>query len=203
MSIIYNKVYKVPAWVVVSGPKDTAKLVSKAFTVLGAAEIKWIADTFPMTVVSLATRGWSHEVNKQMPFFMNPDFLNVAASAHVKQYGLNKNLTGISANSMSNIDRKITSGDDYVRIFNDVLCNESTMALSHLFSIAEQCYGERENIKVFVTAGQIPQNILQRLAERVITIGGTGSDIQFPETVDEESLEVIVGEVAAILGYKA
>ena len=103
---------------------------------------------------------------------------------------------------MNSINRRVESGDDYVRIFNDVLCGESTIALSHLFSIAEKCYGERENVKVFVTVGQIPQNILQRLAERVITVGGAGSDVLLPETVTDDTLTSVVGEVAAILGYK-
>lgn len=202
MSMIYNKVYRVPAWLVISGNKSVSKVVITAFKELGAHEVKWLASTFPATVSVLATQGWRHEVNKPMPFFVNPDFLNYALSQHIKGFGFNKSLTGQSANAMSAINRQVTSVNDYVRIFNDLIINESDIALSHLLSIGELCHGEHDKIKVFVSADGVPKNILQRLADRVITIGGAGSDVQLPATLKHDDIDDVVGQVAALLGYK-
>ena len=202
MSLIYNRVYKVPAWVTVDLDKSTATPIIDAFKELGAHTVFWMANTFPVTISLLGSRGWGHEVNKTMPFFANQDFLNFAVAHHIKGLGLNKNLTGQSANVMSSINRRVESTDDYARIFNDLLISESDIALSRLLSIGELCYGEREKVKVFISINDVPKNILQRLSDRVITIGGEGSDLLLPQQITQDSVDDIVSQVASILGYK-
>lgn len=202
MSLIYNKVYRVPAWVIIKSSKTTVKPLTKAFKDLGAHEVKWMSSTFPVTISILATQGWAHEVNKTMPFFATPDFLNYALARHIAGFGLNKTLTGTTANAMNSINRRVGSVDDYARIFNELITHESDISLSHLLAIGELCHGEREQVKVFVSSDEVPKNIAQRLSDRVITLGGDGCDVTIASKLSVEEIDNIVGRVAAILGYK-
>jgi len=171
MSLIYNKLYKVPNWIVISiEDKKKAQDLLKKIQEEGALVVNWISEDFPITINEMSRKGWYHEVNKSMPFIMNTDFLMVAVTHHLKSYGSNKTLSGTPEKPVYSINRKITNGDDYVRIFNSVLENEPGITLSHLFNIGELCHSDNSKVQSFVSIGAIPKNILQKISDRVITI---------------------------------
>lgn len=171
MSIIYNRLYKVPNWIVLNldDEKKAQDLVEK-FKKEGVHEVKWISKEFPITINEMARKGWWHEVNKPMPFIANVDFLMVAITQHIKKYGLSKTLSGTPEKSVASINRKIINGDDYVRIFNAVLENEPDVTLSHIFGIGELCNTDRSKIQTFITIGPVAKKVLQKVSDRVITI---------------------------------
>ena len=151
MPLFYNRLYKVPCWIVVNLPKEKARPIVQEFKEMGAHEVKWIADTFPLTINDLARHGWAHEVNQPMPFKVNQDFLFVAMTKHIKQYGLNKTLSGTPERPVSSLNRTVNSGDDYVRLFNDVLSSEPAIHLSHLFDVGEMCHQDGSSVKIFIS----------------------------------------------------
>ena len=202
MSMIYNRAFKVPSWVVINLPKDDSKLIVDAFTELGALNVKWPASEFPVTVQEMAKRGWFSEVNQSRPFFISVDFLNVAVTQHLKKFGENKTLSGTPDVPSSQLNRKINDDVDYVRLFNDIMDSETDVSLSHIFSIGEICHATGyEQVKTFVSAGPVATKALQKVSDRVITIGYEGSDLDL--TGVEASLrgKAAVEFVAAQLGY--
>ena len=187
MSLIYNRLYKVPAWIVVDLPKDVAKTLIEEFKAAGAHEMRLIADSFPLTVNEMAGKGWAHEVHKPMPFNANPDFVFFSIAHHIKKLGLNKTLSGTPEKPISTLNRRIESGDDYVRLFNDVMSNEPPITLSHIFGIGELCHQDGSSIKTFISCGPAPIKVLQKVSDRVITVGA-GKDGLIVEGCDKEDV---------------
>jgi hypothetical protein len=178
MSMIYNKAYKVPSWVIVNLPKEDAKPIVQAFTDLGALYIKWPSGEFPETVREMAKRGWFEEVNQARPFFISADFLNVAVTQHLKKFGENKTLSGTPEVPIGRLNRKIVDDADYARLFNEIMDSETEVSLSHIFSIGEICHtAGAEQVKTFISVGPVATKALQKVSERVITVGYEGCDL--------------------------
>jgi len=203
MSMIYNTAYRVSSWVVVNLPKDSAKIITAAFSALGAHEIKWLSNSFINTIQGLSKRGWASEVSKERPFIVNQDFMNVAITAHLKNYGENKTMSGTPDKPWSAINRNITCDEDYARIFDEVMAGEPDITLSHIFSIGELCHrnGE-EQVKTFVTIGPVAKKALQKVSDRVITIGGASDDVDLtgiaPEKIGLIAIEYVAGQLGFI-----
>lgn len=201
MSLIYNRLYKVPTWIVVNGNDQTN--VSKFLQGLktaGAHEITWLSKDFPITINEMSGRGWAHEVNKPMPFFANTDFLMVAITNHLKKYGPNKTLSGTPNKPISSLNRVVKTGDDYVRIFNEVLANEPEVTLSHIFNVGELCYNERDNKKIFVSVGPVELKVLQKISDRVITIEANVDGLEIDGNGDGET-KTLIAKIAQQIGY--
>jgi hypothetical protein len=145
--------------------------------------IAWPSLTFPATIEALGRKGWKHETGKKMPFSVNKDFIMTATAVHLN----GKHLSGSPARPYHSLDRNITQASDYVRLFNEILDIESDISLSHLFDIGSLCHQDGKKVRVFVTLGPVPTNILQRLADRVIYVGGSGSEV---DATDRDPLEV-------------
>jgi hypothetical protein len=205
MSLIYNQAYKVPVWVVIALPAADGKaaLIADAIKTAGAKSMPWPGDTFPLTINKMALKGWSHEVNKKMPFFASIDFLTIAATHHLEEtYGPAKRLTGTPSRPYNTLKRKIETGDDYVRLFNDILVLEPDAALSYLFDVGKNCHEGDRRTKVYVTVGAVPTNVLQRIASRVITISDVAAaDVNVNDyQTDEETVDASMRCVASALG---
>lgn len=201
MSIIYNRVYRVPVWVIVNLPADQAKEIVKAFDEHGALSVKWPDREFLNTVAGMGSQGWREEVTKERPFFVSVDFMKVAVKKHLTVFGANKSLSGTPDSSWSRMNRKIETDEDYVRLFNDIMSAEPDVLLSHLFSIGELCHqAGREQVKTFITVGPAPLKVLQKVSDNVITVGDSTCDINVTgEEVKDKGLYA-VDNVARRLG---
>lgn len=200
--MIYNQAYKVPVWVVIKAETNTeSERIALDFVAADARHVVWPASTFPVTVNELGKRGWAHEVNQPFPLFMSVNFLMFAISKHLDaNLGSTKRLSGNATQSYSTLDRKIERDNDYARLFNDVIGLENDISLSYLFDIAKICYENREKTRVFVTTGDVPIKLLQKISDRVITIGDAGSDVVVTgRDVSEVAMEAIQ-LVAGLLG---
>lgn len=200
--MIYNQTYKVPVWVVVNtGNHADSEKIAKEFTAADARPVVWPAATFPITVSELGRKGWAHEVNQAFPLFMSVNFLMFAISKHLDaNFGSTKRLSGNATQSYSTLNRKIECGDDYVRLFNDVLGLENDISLSYLFDIAKVCVENREKTRVFVTVGNVPIKLLQKVSDRVITVGDAGSDVVATGRDASEVATDAIQLVASLLG---
>jgi hypothetical protein len=176
--MIYNKVYKVPTWIVINLPKEKAQKVADEIAMGGAHKVEWISNDFPITVNELARKGWSHEVDKKMPFKSSPDFLMVAASNHIKKSGQNKSLSGTPDVPVFKLNRTVSTGGDYVRIFDEILENEPAISLSHLFSVGELCHLANNKKQTFVSVGPVSEKALQKISDRVITVNVAENGIE-------------------------
>lgn len=202
MSMIYNRAYKVPSWVVINLPKDQAKIVVGKFADHGAHEVKWVANSFLETVANLSSRGWRNEIEQKMPYFASVDFLNVAFTQHVRKYGENKMTSGTPDKPWNAMNRRIESMDDYTRLFNEMLENEPDITLSHMFDIGELCHAQGfEQIKTFVTVGPVATKALQKVSDRVITIGGKSDELDLTGVADDEIGQSAIEFVARQLGF--
>jgi hypothetical protein len=203
--MIYNRVYSVPVWISANLSGDDAVKFGDAFDAAEALVVPWPSDSYPLTVAELGGRGWGHEVNKPMPFFVSLNFLHFAITKHLtKALGLTASLSGQPTAPYSVLDRKVQSGDDHARLFNDVLSLETDVALSRLFSIGDLCHMEgKKQFRVFVSTGKnIPTKLLQRIAGRVITVGGAGSDIVAEGRPIDEVIQDTIDLTASFLGIK-
>ena len=200
MTVVYTNVFKVPVWVMVNIDRENDSLVLDAFKECNARHIEWKASTFPITINKLSSKGWKHITEQPYPFMIDHNFIPIAINAHLQSsYGRSKSLSGTPTSPVKNLNRRINSGDDYVRLFNDVMNNEPDISLSKLFDIAENCFYNNTKFKVFITEGNVPKKLLQRIADCVITIGGEGSDIVFDGNI-EETIDLSTKKVANILG---
>jgi hypothetical protein len=203
MSMIYDRAYKVPVWVVVDVAGADGDSILASFVEREARVVDWPAKLFPVTVSKLASSGWSHEVNKPYPTIVGRDFLTFAVCRHLNDtLGSNIKLSGQPMQPYHTLNRKIESGDDYVRLFNDVLALEPDFSLSHMFDIAKLCVQDIRKSQVFVTRGPAPIKVLQRIAGRVITVGGEGSDVVAAGRPVEATADEAIELVASAIGIK-
>lgn len=175
MSVIYNKAYKVPSWVLVTSSDTGAEAVKDFLYKNGALPVSWPGATFKDTVAELGKRGYAHEVRKDMPYQMSVRFLEVAIAKHIKEaLGSNKMLSGAPSQPMHVVNRTVKTEADFERIFNEVIQLEDSITLSHLFDVGSRCFGESTKYKVFYTVGDVPRNVLQRISDSVIVVGEGG-----------------------------
>lgn len=199
MSFIYAKPYKVPMWVVIDTDRAAGEQISQELKDDGGLMIAWPAITFAATVKSLSLQGWAHETDRTMPFAIAKDFLVFAASKHL---GTTKRLSGSPTRPYHTLNRTVSSEADYERLFNDLLDIEPDISLSNLFGIGENCHSDGKRYYVYVTLGNVPTNILHRLADRVITVGGAGSSVVVAGRDPAEVAEEVATKAEEALGIK-
>jgi len=200
MSVTYTQVFKVPVWVILNNGRLTNTEMRDFFIEADAKEVAWGAETFPLTVDAMSRKGWHHIVNQKMPYVTDLNFLQVAINSHIQYtYGTTKYLSGAQILTIKNLNKKIETGDDYVRLYNDVMAIEPDINMSKLFDIAENCKYNKKTYKVFFSCGNIPKNILQKVSNSVITIGGEGSDIVYAGDT-QETINKTFNNIASLLG---
>ena len=197
MSFVYGKPYKVPVWISIDG-----KLGQKGQQIIDLLKpyepyiVAWPADTFHLTIKALASQGWHHETRRQRPFAANKDFIMVAVTKHLK----GKHLSGSPTQAYHTLNRNIEVDGDYNRLFNQILDIEPSISLCQVFDIGALCHNDGKQKKVFLTFGAPPTNILQRLADRVITVGEEGAEVVTSERTPEDVTKEVVTKVREFLG---
>lgn len=200
MSVIYNKAYKVPSWVLVTSGDEGASAALDFLHQNGALQVQWPGATFKDTVTELGKRGYAHEVSKDMPYQMSVRFLEVAVAKHIKEsLGSNKMLSGAPSQPMHVVNRSVQTDADFERIFNEVIQLEDSIALSHLFDVGSRCFGESTKYKVFYTVGDVPRNVLQRISDSVIVVGD-GGEIATAEKKPKEVVTALDSLLTKVLG---
>lgn len=178
----YLKSYKVPTWVIIEdGPK--AKAVAAFFEKQGGLNQVYPSGTFVNKIESLKNRGYHHIWENPDRVILPPDFLMRAASEHMKDCVTSTSLLAFNNALLARIERQIKSPEDYPKLMDAVLYLQPDINLSQSFQIKERCFRETGvNYTVFYSVSPANKNVLQRVAETVITVGeGDGSDINIKE----------------------
>ncbi len=175
MPFFYYKAFKVPMWVLV-GETEYQSNIIKYFEEKGALHQEWPLG-FKDTLMSLKSKGWAHEIKDNGMFIINPQLLAIACDKHVKEK-LHRNARIEAVIPMNRVDRNVKEDFDYERIFATVLSSQEGINLSQCFMVGEKCHGEDPSkiIKCFVTKMPSddrlnPASLLDRIADKVITIG--------------------------------
>jgi hypothetical protein len=202
--MIYNTMYTVPVWIVLSldqAKEDEAAqylAIREALVGADAYEQPWPSASFKDTVKKLGGRGWRHAV-KELPYIIDSHFLPVAVADHVKSFfDDSKSLGQASRPWHQAIDRKISTEADYARIFNQVLAVEDPLSLSKLFDVGDKCYGDRTRYYVFFSDSTAPKNVLRAIAANVIVVG-PGSDVDTRGRTTEEIVDDMNGQILPLI----
>ncbi len=192
MATIYDRAYKVPAWVVIDLPAKKVEAVIEALVEEhGCHEQYWPANSFVDTVKELGRNGWPHIVNQAKPFVVDISFLGVAVSRHLKNFfGENTILPGSPERPWQHVlNRKVEADADYARIFNDVLRNERPVVLSQVFDVG------KPKSKVYVTGPQCDRDLVAKLSDRMITVADSDATLNVKGKKVEEIVAAIVQEL--------
>lgn len=202
MSHIYNQTFRVPIWVVVNTKSQGHRsAVAEYLSENGALEQPWPADTYVNTVKELTKKGWAHAIGPT-PFVLDPGFIMVSVASHVNStLGANKMVNFASSTSPWHhmISRSINSDADYTRIFNEIMCLQDTITLSHMFSVAERCHSDGKKTYVFYTVGEPVTKVLHSFSNNVIVVGEVG-DISISDKTPEQTVNALNDKLEQILG---
>lgn len=179
MSMIYDRTYKVPTWVVVAECEQTDAII-KWFKDAEAHIREWPGNSFEETLYEFKNRGWLQTFRDINPLdgtiVISSQLLAMALKRHAEK------CMNPSAEFMTNrahfIDRKVASPQSIERLFDDAMRAQDSMTLSHAFQIGEICHDtDRKRYPLWVTKEPASVAVISMLADRVITIGpGVGYD---------------------------
>jgi hypothetical protein len=192
MSRYYDKVYKLPVWVVVDlTEKDSAALIDRLLEEKRAHYQVWPSKSFVDTVQELGRKGWSHMTGQPKPFNMDPNFLAAAASRHAKNvFGETAVLPGTQDNQYSlGVNRRVERDSDYERIFNDVLTLEQDISLSCLFGLA------KPKCPVYISDTSTGKDIVNRISTKMLTISKNDGTISMKGRKIDELYSQLLKEI--------
>ena len=190
MATLYDRIYRVPVWVVLDLPKKTSATIIEKLIEDGVFHQEWPSKTFLTTVKEMGTKGWSHITSQKKPFNLDTNFLSVAASKHVKEvFGENTLLSGHGEKPYQQLPRRIETDADYITVFNAVLANEGDIALSQVFGLATP------KAKVYVTEGNSNRQTITRIASKTLTVSETDGNIVVKGKKVDEIYDIIIKEI--------
>lgn len=194
MSVIYDRTFRVPVWVVLDLPKKTNQALVERLCEDGVYHQQWPARTFINTVKDLGNKGWKHVVDQPKPFNLDVNFLAFATATHIRNtFGENVLMAGNSEVPFQHLNRRIQQDSDYETVFNTVLANERDVSLSQIFGLAEL------KTKVYVTESPVNKHLIGRLAGKTLTVSETDGTIIVKGKKPDEIYDIIVKEIEKAL----
>ncbi|CAB5220842.1 hypothetical protein UFOVP244_44 [uncultured Caudovirales phage] len=196
MSYYYDRVHRVPVWVVVDLPeKEAGILIDQLLDERLAHYQVWPSKSFVDTIHELGRKGWSHLTGQPKPFNIDPGFLGVAAARHVKNvFGENAVLPGTQEQTYAQgVNRRIEKDRDYEALFNDVLALEQDVSLSHLFGLATP------KSSVYVSDATTRKDIVNRITNNTLTVSKNDGTISLKGKKIEEVYAQLKAEIAKAL----
>lgn len=189
MSHFYNRPYKVPVWIVLNnlGPKRTDSIISQVIAE-GGFEQPWPANSFVNTLNKMNVNGWKHVLGQKKPFILDVNFVPVAVTKHLQEmFGASVYLTGTHARPYQQaLNRKVEKDEDYARIFNDVMALEQDVELSRIFGLANP------KSRVYISEGPVKKELLDRIADQVITVGTGDTDTVNVEKKNTKAIKAAI-----------
>lgn len=170
-------------------PKLASPELFNEFTQMGGRVLEWPGFSFIDTVNSLKDKGYRKEVSQDYPRRHTLEFMNVAIVQHMKNC-LDGNLRPHSypAQSRSVIPHCIKNESDYSRFFNEWFSCESDGSLAKWFKVGDEITvinPDHSRVKatpavyLSVAESDIPDNLLKRLSDQVITVTSTDCNGDF------------------------
>lgn len=198
MSNFYDRTYKVKVWVLLEGfGKKKSETLMDWFKERKTCVVEWPGKTFYKAFDNLKSKGWAESFKKDSAGVLNldPQVVSLAFFDHLKAMNPKSVLDGITSKPIHHLNRQIISHDDYERLFNDLVQIHNEKIISFAFNIGELCHFNENKIKVFVTDGSAPHNIISSLADNVLTIKQDGGDISLKGLKDEQIHSTIIEKI--------
>lgn len=166
---LYYEVHKVP-FIVVLCESKRSDFVLKWFQKNEALIQKWPGQTFKDTLMSFKTKGWEEYLKEGK--ILHSQLLDQAFVEHIKKSFFSHAQVSFSTHLTPRINRKIETDFDYQRIFDEMISNVEPIQLSYLFQVQEKCFSKKTpNYKLWLTEAPAPINVLNKIAEKIVTIG--------------------------------
>ncbi|MEM4380504.1 MAG: hypothetical protein QXL01_07485, partial [Thermoplasmatales archaeon] len=173
MSQFYDRNYRVKVWVILDGlTKKKTKMLLDWFKEAEAHIVQWPAKTFKDTLEELKSRGWTHIFEKDSAgkIILPSQFLNIAFLEHLRKTNPVTMMSNIVTKPVHYLNREVLNDNDYERIFNDMMGIFEPQYISFVFNIGKLCHFDDKQVKVFVSEGPAPKNVLASISENLITI---------------------------------
>lgn len=186
MSMQYYKVFKVPFWMTVSGPKS--EFIINFFRKSNGYYVPYVPQNYKLSVEAMKNKGWSFLWSE--PKLVLPDTFvaQTFASAVKSLYGAHAAVE--PASNIGMINRTIKSDDDYTRIFNEIFVNLRDLNLSQILRIGDICHADgNDNRHIFFSkADHTMSKVAARLSDNLITIGEGADHTIDVSGIDESQL---------------
>jgi hypothetical protein len=201
--MFYNQVFKVKVWAVLEDlPKKLNSEIIEFFKEAEAHIVEWPAKTFIKTLENLKSKGWTHEFEKDSVgrVILSPQMLNIAFVEHLRTLNDQAMISNTVSKPIHYINREIKTDADYERIFNEMMEVFDPISLSMAFNIGKLCHldGQRQ-VKVFVSNGPIPKQILTKLAENIVTIKPEGGVVNTLKLKTEDIIKQITSTITQLI----
>lgn len=183
--MIYNRVFKVPVWVVLDSSLDqnTKENLSEWLDEAEAIKREFHGDKFGKAVRGYRDFGYADSVpaDPNTPYHLLPELANLALEAVLKKYYRDNPATKRKRGNV-HIDFVVRGEQDYVRIMNDILSDSDDISLSYLLKVGELCHNGDQRSHVFYSS-DFPKDLIQRVANRTVFVGkGVGFDVDLSDS---------------------